>query len=209
MLRSHGMVRENWIRSGRKREYVDENPDLNPDFIFAFPAYNVRSTEINAIIGRSQLKRLDDGNRRRTENLSLFLQHLDPDLYRTDFATEGSSNYAFTLVLKEPDPGLCDRVMRSLAGQRRGVPARHGRRRGNQLRQPYLYASGSSDPMPGKRSLTPTTSTSTASTSAITRPSTGNGFSGCASCSTASPGDGAGSDPLSRSDWRIPGVSSV
>ena len=43
----------------------------------------------------------------RTENLQLFLDNLDPDVYQTDFATEGSSNYAFTLVLREPDAALC------------------------------------------------------------------------------------------------------
>jgi CDP-6-deoxy-D-xylo-4-hexulose-3-dehydrase len=136
MLRSHGMVRE-MDCNGRKWDYLDEFPDLNPDFIFAFPAYNVRSTEINAVIGRSQLKRLDDGNRRRTENLLLFLDHLDPDLYRTEFATDGSCNYAFTLVLKEPDPALCERVMATLRGH--NVEFRRGTAGGgNQLRQPYL-----------------------------------------------------------------------
>jgi CDP-6-deoxy-D-xylo-4-hexulose-3-dehydrase len=136
MLRSHGMVRE-LDCNGRKWDYYDEYPDLNPDFIFAFPAYNVRSTEINAVIGRSQLKRLDDGNRRRTENLRLFLRHLDPHLYRTDFATEGSSNYAFTLILNEPDQGLCERVMSAL--KKNGVEFRRGTAGGgNQLRQPYL-----------------------------------------------------------------------
>ena len=136
MLRGHGMVREIDC-NGRKFDYIDEYPDLNPEFIFAFPAYNVRSTEINAVIGRSQLKRLDDGNRRRTENLKLFLKHLDPDLYRTDFDIEGSSNYAFTLILKDADDALCNRVMSTL--RKHGVEFRRGTAGGgNQLRQPYL-----------------------------------------------------------------------
>lgn len=136
MMRGHGMVRE-MDGIGRKREFADEHSDLNPEFIFAFPAYNVRSTEINAVIGRSQLKRLDDGNRRRSENLSLFLRNLDPDLYRTEFATEGSSNYAFTLILNEPDSQLCERVMGTL--RKNGVEFRRGTAGGgNQLRQPYL-----------------------------------------------------------------------
>ena len=105
MLRSHGMIRE-LDSDSRRRDYADEHPDLNPDFIFALPGLNVRSTEINAVIGRSQLKRLDDGIRRRTENLRLFLDHLDPDRYQTDFATEGSSNYALTLILRRPDHAL-------------------------------------------------------------------------------------------------------
>jgi CDP-6-deoxy-D-xylo-4-hexulose-3-dehydrase len=136
MLRSHGMVRE--LKSdGRKFDYVDEFPDLNPDFIFAFPAYNVRSTEINAVIGRTQLRRLDENNQRRTANFMLFLRNLDPNLYRTDFHTEGSCNYAFTLVLKEADPALYRRVVTALRGA--GVEFRRGTAGGgNQLRQPYL-----------------------------------------------------------------------
>jgi CDP-6-deoxy-D-xylo-4-hexulose-3-dehydrase len=136
MLRSHGMVRE-LSCEGRKWDYVDEYPDLNPEFIFAFPAYNVRSTEINAVIGRSQLPRLDENNHKRTANFMLFLRNLDPDLYRTDFRTEGSCNYAFTLILKEPDAGLCQRVMTAL--RESGVEFRRGTAGGgNQLRQPYL-----------------------------------------------------------------------
>jgi CDP-6-deoxy-D-xylo-4-hexulose-3-dehydrase len=136
MLRSHGLVRE-LDSDSRKREYADEYPDLNPDFIFAHAGYNVRSTEINAVIGRSQLKRLDEGVRRRTENLLLFLENLDPGAYRADFATEGSSNYAFTLVLREPDSELCRRVMACL--REHGVEFRRGTSGGgNQVRQPYL-----------------------------------------------------------------------
>src|ERR1700682_5391043 len=136
MLRSHGMVRELDSES-RRREYADERPDLNPDFIFALPGYNVRSTEINAVMGRSQLKRLDEGIRRRTENLLLFLDNLDPRAYRTDFATDGSSNYALTLILREPDPELCKQVMATLRAN--GVEFRRGTAGGgNQVRQPYL-----------------------------------------------------------------------
>ncbi len=136
MLRSHGLVRD-LDSDSRKREFADEYPDLNPDFIFACPGFNVRSTEINAVLGRSQLKRLDDNVRRRTENLRLFLANLDPDLYQTDFVTEGSSNYALTLVLLDRDEELCGRVMACLRANR--VEFRRGTAGGgNQLRQPYL-----------------------------------------------------------------------
>ena len=72
MLRSHGMVRES-SSDELRQSYAEKHPDLNPDFIFAFPAYNVRSTEINAVMGRSQIKRLDENNRLRSENLSSVL----------------------------------------------------------------------------------------------------------------------------------------
>jgi CDP-6-deoxy-D-xylo-4-hexulose-3-dehydrase len=136
MLRGHGLVRE-LDSDSRKREYADEHADLNPEFIFACPGYNMRGTEINAVLGRSQLPRLHENIRRRTENLHVFLEHLEPSLYRTDFAVEGSSNYAFTLILKEPDPNLCRRVMATL--QSHGVEFRRGTAGGgNQTRQPYL-----------------------------------------------------------------------
>ena len=136
MLRSHGMVREADSME-LKKSYVEKYTDLNPDFIFAFPAYNVRSTEINAVIGRSQLKRLDKNNRTRSENLKLFLESLDPQKYQTDFVTEGSCNYAFTLVLKNADFVLRDNVMNAL--REAGVEFRRGASGGgNQLRQPYL-----------------------------------------------------------------------
>jgi len=136
MFRSHGMVRE--AKSDEiKCSYVEKHPDLNPDFIFAFPAYNVRPTEIGAVIGRSQLKRLDENNKIRTKNLDLFLANLDPTKYQTDFATEGSCNYALTLVLKELDTALADNVERAL--REHGVEFRRGLSGGgNQLRQPYL-----------------------------------------------------------------------
>lgn len=136
MLRSHGMVREVTL-DDIKRSYTERHPDLNPDFIFAFPAYNVRPTEIGAVIGRSQLKRLDENNKIRIRNLDLFLSNLDPAKYQTDFATEGSCNYAFTLVLKKPNTLLRDKVERALSEH--GVEFRRGTSGGgNQLRQPYL-----------------------------------------------------------------------
>ena len=135
IYRSHGMVREAAEQKTKDR-YQSEHPDLNPDFIFAYPAYNVRGTELNAVIGRNQLKRLDDNNAIRTRNLKLFLNGLDPGRYQTDFAVEGSSNYALTLILRSPDKALRDRVEKTLRELK--VEFRRGTAGGgNQLRQPY------------------------------------------------------------------------
>jgi CDP-6-deoxy-D-xylo-4-hexulose-3-dehydrase len=136
MFRSHGLVRESTSLQIRDK-YRIQNSDLNPEFIFAFPAYNVRSTEINAVLGRTQLKKLDTNNRKRRLNFEIFLKNLDADKYRTDFALEGSCNYAFVLVLKKPDPAFCAKVMERL--RECNVEFRRGTSGGgNQLRQPYL-----------------------------------------------------------------------
>ena len=136
MLRSHGMVREANNRQVHA-DYQQDNPELNPDFIFVYPAYNVRNTEIGGIMGRSQLKRLDQNVKRRTENLLRFLKQIDAKKYRTDFKLEGSSNYAFNLILKHPDDDLVRRLMQKM--RESGVEFRRGSAGGgNQIRQPYL-----------------------------------------------------------------------
>ncbi len=136
MLRSHGMVRE--VNDPALRNaYQQANPELNPDFIFAFAAYNTRNTEIGGIMGRSQLKRLDANVRSRTANLHRFLGQIDSNKYRTDFKIEGSSNYAFNLVLQKPDEGFVQRLMGKM--RESGIEFRRGSAGGgNQIRQPYL-----------------------------------------------------------------------
>lgn len=136
MLRSHGMVRESNDPTVRAA-YQEANPELNPDFIFAYPAYNVRNTEIGGILGRNQLKRLDEGVRRRNHNLMRFLKQIDSTKYRTDFKLDGCSNYAFNLVLKHADDDLVRRVMKKMIDE--GIEFRRGSAGGgNQIRQPYL-----------------------------------------------------------------------
>lgn len=136
MLRSHGMVREA-SDNEVKATYQRNNPELNPEFIFAYPAYNVRNTEIGGIMGRTQLKRLDENVRRRNRNLQRFLERIDSEKYRKDFKLEGCSNYAFNLVLKEPDDELVQSLMRKMTDA--GIEYRRGSAGGgNQIRQPYL-----------------------------------------------------------------------
>ena len=136
MYRSHGMTRE-LTDEKLKADYISNNPELNPEFIFAYPAYNVRSTEINAVLGREQLKRLDENNEKRKKNFKCFLDHLDSNKFQTDFELEGSCNYALNLIIKEPNPEFCARVMAAL--RRENIEFRRGSAGGgNQLRQPYL-----------------------------------------------------------------------
>jgi CDP-6-deoxy-D-xylo-4-hexulose-3-dehydrase len=136
MLRSHGMVRESNDQA-IKEKYINENPELNPDFIFAFPAYNTRNTEIGGILGRSQLKRLDKMVEVRNDNLKTFLNTINVKKYRTDFKLEGCSNYAFNLILQEPDVDFVKILMSKM--KENGIEFRRGSAGGgNQIRQPYL-----------------------------------------------------------------------
>jgi CDP-4-dehydro-6-deoxyglucose reductase, E1 len=136
MIRSHGMLRESTnedIKMSLKKKY----PDLNSDFIFVHPGFNMRSTEINAVMGRTQLKRLDANNKKRTENFERFIGGLDSKKYHTDYDIPGSVNYAFTVLIKNKDDQFRDRLETTLRNEK--VEFRRGMSGGgNQVRQPYL-----------------------------------------------------------------------
>lgn len=136
MLRSHGMSRE-MTDDEMKEGWNRDNPSLSPDFIFAYPAFNARGTEIGGVLGRSQLKRLDDNNEKRRSNLRIFLRNLNPEVFFTDFETEGSCNYAFPLVLRRKDEAFRDRLEKGM--REHHIEFRRGSSGGgNQIRQPYL-----------------------------------------------------------------------
>jgi len=135
-FRSHGMLRE--INNDKlKQKIISNNKLLNKDFIFLYPAYNMRSTEINALIGINQLKKLDQNIKIRNRNHKYFLENVDNKTFFTDFDLEGSSNYALNLVLRKKNKQLMKRLMLQL--KKYNIEFRIGSAGGgNQLRQPYL-----------------------------------------------------------------------
>ena len=138
MLRSHGMVRE-CGSDPMIKNYQKVYPELNPDFIFAYPAYNMRNTEIGGILGQNQLKHLDENVTKRNDNLLYFMNKLDETKYKVDFNYEGCSNYAFNIVL-QPEYANKDFAQRLMHKMRDNeIEFRRGSAGGgNQLRQPYL-----------------------------------------------------------------------
>ena len=57
--------------------------------------------KFGGILGRSQLKRLDANNEIRSRNQDFFLSSINPEAFHITFETEGSSNHAFNLILRE------------------------------------------------------------------------------------------------------------
>lgn len=139
MFRSHGMLRES------RSEYVKHRyhsifTNLNKDFIFTVPGFNMRSSEINGILGSSQLPHLDCKNIQRSKNFVFFLKHLDRSRFFTQFITKGNSNYALILILKKSSLVFRDKVEAVLINQ--GVEFRRGLSGGgNQVAQPYMESS--------------------------------------------------------------------
>ena len=135
MLRSHGMVRE--IRNEKyKKKWLDNYKDLNEKFIFTRPAFNFRNNEIGALIGIEQLKRLDKMIEKRANNFKYFLELL-PNWCFKDFNLNGQSNYAFNIILKDPNDELMNKLQNTL--EKNEIEYRRGSAGGgNQMRQPYV-----------------------------------------------------------------------
>ena len=132
MFRSHGMTRE----ASKETHEKYAKPDVNPLFTFAVPGYNMRSSEINAVLGLTQLPRLDNTVDKRRNNLKVWLENLDDNLYFTDFDCEGNSNFALPLIWRDPSwagKEVCKILEEEKVDYRLGTAGG-----GNQARQPYL-----------------------------------------------------------------------
>lgn len=136
VLRSHGMAREIGD-SSTENKIIRKYPNLSPKFIFLYPAYNMRNNEISAVIGINQLKRLDKNNLIRSRNFKYFLKQINSNYYWTNYDFDGSSNYAFPLVLKKKSIYNRNKLEKILSNN--NIEFRRGNAGGgNQLRQPYL-----------------------------------------------------------------------
>ena len=99
--------------------------------------YNMRSNEISAVIGLSQLKILNTNNLKRKKNLKILLNLLDSKIFYSSFDLKGNCNYAFPLILKKPSFKLRDKLENLMF--KFGIEFRRGNAGGgNQMRQPYL-----------------------------------------------------------------------
>ena len=136
ILRSHGMLRESGNKSFENK-IKNKYRNLSPQFIFLYPTFNFRNTEIGAVIGLNQLKQLNKNNSIRSKNFKLFLKLIDGKKYWKNFDIEGNSNYAFPIILRTKNIKKRDLFEKKL--KEKGIEFRRGNAGGgNQLRQPYL-----------------------------------------------------------------------
>jgi len=100
MKRSHGMARE----AVNPEMYTSRYPDIHKAFLFMTDGYNFRSTELNAVLGLEQLKRLDNYIKVRNMNLELYCELINANpLFHKVHYYPGASNYAFPLIAQEKE----------------------------------------------------------------------------------------------------------
>lgn len=70
MKRGHGLARE--ATYDKFKEYAEKNPEISEQFLFITDGYNFRNNEICAILGLSQLNRIDNIIKIRRKNYQKF-----------------------------------------------------------------------------------------------------------------------------------------
>ena len=134
MKRGHGLLRDSQDKNFIKKN-IKKSKDLNNDFIFSTEGFNLRNTELAAVLGIEQIKRLNNSIKQRNKNHMLYLKLLRGDIFFKNFNLKGSSNYGLHLILKKPNSNLFRKVLNIL--NKNSIEYRLGSL-GNQLRQPYL-----------------------------------------------------------------------
>lgn len=99
MLRSHGWSRDISPETAvelRKQWNVD---DFSERFTFYFPGYNLRPTDIQAVIGLRQLERIDAVIARRTQNFHYIRSALDGKMWTpTETPYSTTANFCYPII---------------------------------------------------------------------------------------------------------------
>ena len=109
-IRSHGWTRN--LSSGSR--FATEKDDFYELFNFIFPGYNVRPVEMEAAIGREQLKKLPNFLIERKNNGKYFLELFGQiDSLKLQKNQDDSSFFGFPIIFKDKDKrqnfiNLCD-----------------------------------------------------------------------------------------------------
>ena len=131
LKRSHGLARE----SDNKEVYYDTYLHLNKEFLFVTDGYNFRNHELGAVLGLSQLKRLDRMIKKRNENYRKFVKILSEhsNKVHVPVVPEGISSFCFPLVFHQSKTAFLFKNFCDDYGiEHRPIIG------GNLLKQPYL-----------------------------------------------------------------------
>lgn len=99
MKRSHGLARE----SINYQLYAEQNPEIDKSFLFITDGYNFRNHEICAVLGLSQLKRLDSMIEQRRKNYVKYVEIVNgfDDMFFSHEYDSGNSSFCFPFICKD------------------------------------------------------------------------------------------------------------
>ena len=128
LLRSHGLLRE--LPEEKREKYKQEGVDQR--FTFLCSGYNVRNTDLQAVLGIEQMDRLEKSIHIRNKNFKTFVDSIDREKYYSDFVTDGTSLFAFPIICKKVEPSEVRKALDENCIENRPLIA------GNLLKHPML-----------------------------------------------------------------------
>jgi len=111
MKRSHGMARE--ASKEVFETYKKQNPNIDPAFLFMTDGYNFRNHEVCAVLGLSQIKKLDKNINIRRENFKYWWDQIyKSEDYLIPEYQKGNSSFSFPIISK--DQSACVELKKEL-----------------------------------------------------------------------------------------------
>lgn len=111
-LRNHG-----WTRGQPEdsKIYTKSADDFSEAYRFILPGYNVRPSELNAVVGIEQLKKLPEFTKQRRKNLKQFeLIFKDDNRFITQKEHGKSSSFCFPIIIKPESNIDRERIFKAL-----------------------------------------------------------------------------------------------
>ena len=98
-IRSHGWLRDNDEAFTQKYLQKYEMHDaFSMKYFFVFPGFNIRNTDISAVVGRSQIKRIDNNIMARDKNYRKFSAALEGKVWIQKSDTDLISSLSFGII---------------------------------------------------------------------------------------------------------------
>ena len=103
-LRSHGWARESSVETQFKLQQEWDVTDFDSLYTFYYPGYNVRSTDLQAYIGLTQIDKLNDWGELRESNYESYQELIDNDYWKPKYNMKNfTSNFAYPIIHPKRD----------------------------------------------------------------------------------------------------------
>lgn len=130
LKRSHGLARV----SDNFDNYAKKYPEIEKSFLFVSDGYNFRNTELSAVLGLSQLKRLHKFIIKRRENYDKFVEIINQNKnFYSVLHNSGNSCFCFPFICKDKE--IKQKIIKLFEKYKVEYRPIVG---GNLLKQPYL-----------------------------------------------------------------------
>ena len=101
-IRSHGWSRDLDEESKKDLKEQWKISNFNDFYTFYYSGYNLRSTDLQAHIGKSQLKRIDSTAQKRFENFKIYQDLINNDFWKPQIPENSiCSNFAYPVISPE------------------------------------------------------------------------------------------------------------